>query len=429
MNAILLLDPVTEWIPVVQEAKQRNLVIIVVQLSPIPDRLVHFIPSAKDLLNNGGVRYFMDQRNRDCYESVRAVQLLLRKEDLKLQAVIPLSETAVDYADILAAMLDLPYHNPLSLVTARRDKGIMKEAVLRSGIRVAAFSRVHACHEVQTFMEEQYLDFPVVIKTPQGFSTTDVFICTDIQQISDALTSIVGRMGPDGRTVSEALVEEYIDGTEFAVNMIAFQGNITITDVWKYSKTEKARYCQADICNPNSEELFHVIEYCKRVAFAVGIRFGAAHVEVKAELDYDGVYVDPCMIEIGARLSGGRKASMTQASLNGEWNPFSALIDVHSGILPSFPEDFVPKQFVRHIFLPVENSGYVEDISLDTSKLKTLHSYVMIVQKGDFIEETTDITSCAGFIWLVGQNIDVEEDTQFVRENFAIVLNANSLRI
>jgi biotin carboxylase len=201
MSAILLLDPVTEWIPLVQLAKERNLVIIAVQLSPIPDRLVRFIPTARDLMDSGNVHHVIDQRNRDCYESVRVVQLLLRKEALKLQAVIPLSETAVDYADIVAAMLDLPYHNPLGLVTARRDKGLMKEIVLRSGIRVAAFSRVHEFHKVESFMEENYLDFPVVIKTPQGFSTTDVFICTDNQEVSDALTNILGSIGPDGRTL------------------------------------------------------------------------------------------------------------------------------------------------------------------------------------------------------------------------------------
>jgi biotin carboxylase len=424
MQAILILDPVIEWLPLVKTAKEQNMVVVFVHLSPIPDRLVRFMPTESDFLDSGADFHVIELRNRDCFECVRVVQLLLRKEDLILQAVIPLSETAVDYSDIIAAMLNLPFHNPLSLVTTRRDKGLMKEVVLQFGIRVAKFTRIHTCHEVELFMEQQRLNFPIVIKTPQGFSTTDVFICADIQEVTSALKRILGRIGPDGRVVSDALVEEYIDGTEFAVNMMAFQGNVTITDVWKYVKTDNARYCQADICNPNSAELIHVIEYCRKVSCAVGIHYGAAHVEVKAELNDDGVYVDPCMIEIGARLSGGRKATMTQASLDGNWNPFAALIDIYSGILPSFPDDFIPKQFVRHIFLPIEKSGRVDNISFDTSILKTLHSYAMIVRKGDFVEETTDITSSAGFIWLVGHKIDVEQDTELVFKHFSLTISS-----
>ena len=31
----------------------------------------------------------------------------------------------------------------------------------------------------------------------------------------------------------------------------------------------------------------------------------------------------------------------------------------------------------------------------------------MIVKKGDVVKETTDITSCAGFLWFIGDKKDV----------------------
>jgi hypothetical protein len=423
MSAIVLIDPATEWIPVLHAAKRKNLVTIAVQLSPIGSRMESFLPTP-EVLSEAGIDHVLDLRDRDCYNCVHALQLLKIKENFNLQAVVPLAETAVDYSDVIAAMLGLSYHNPLHLTTSRRDKGMMKEAVLRAGIRVAAFSRIHQLSDIENFMDEQLLEWPVVVKTPQGFSTTDVFICESLEEAEHAFDTIVGNIGPDDRRVAHALIEEYINGTEFAVNMIAFEGMLIVTDVWKYLKTGKARYSQADNCDPSDDALHHVVEYSRRVAHAVGLRYGAAHVEVKAELDFDDVYVDPCMMEVGARFSGGRKATMTQAAMAGSWDPFSALIDSHSGVSPDFPPSFTPKLFVRHLFLPIDTAGYVEDVQLDETNLKTLHSRVIMVKRGDFVEETTDITSFAGFLWFVGEKNDVKQDTERALSSFVLKLTS-----
>lgn len=421
MNAIILIDPVTEWNQVLEAAKEKNLVTIAIQLSPVPSHMRKFIPTEESLYE-AGVDHVLDLQDRDCFNCVNALQLLTIEENLKIQASIPLSETAVDYVDVIAAMLGLEHHNLLPLITSRRDKGLMKEAVLRSGIRVAAFARIHDICDIESVMDEHLLVWPVVVKTPQGFSTADVFICGSLLEARQAVHNIVGCLGPGGRRASHALLEEYIDGTEFAINLMAFDGTLTVTDVWKYAKTEKARYIRAEICDPNDERLQHVVQYSIRVACAVGIRYGAAHVEVKASLDFDGTFVDPCMIEVGSRLSGGRKATMTQAALKGSWDPFTAMIDSYSGIPPEFPSTFTPNLFVGHLFLPVDSAGFVEDIELDEADLTTLHSRAMLVSKGDFVKETTDITSCAGFLWLVGDKADVERDMVRALSSFKLTI-------
>ena len=421
MNAIILVDPVTEWNQILTSAKERNLVTIAIQLSPVPTDMMKFIPT-EAALYEAGVNHVLDLQDRDCFNCVNALQLLKMEENLRIQAAIPLSETAVDYVDIIAAMLGLEHHNLLPLITSRRDKGFMKEAVLRAGVRVAAFARIHDPCEIQSFMEEHLLDWPIVVKTPQGFSSADVYVCGSLLEAQQAVDSIVGSLGPGGRRAKHALLEEYIDGTEFAVNLMAFEGKITVTDVWKYAKTEKARYIRAEICDPNDEALQHVVEYSIRVAHAVGIRFGVGHVEVKADVDFDGTFVDPCMIEVGSRLSGGRKATMTQAALGGSWDPFLAMIDTYSGIQPEFPSSFTPYLFVKHLFLPVSRPGYVEDVQLDETDLATLHSRAMLVKKGDFVKVTTDITSCAGFLWFVGDKDDVERDVERALSSFKLTI-------
>ena len=278
-------------------------------------------------------------------------------------------------------------------------------------------------------MQQLQLTYPIVIKVPSGFSTTGVFVCTNEEEATKALNSIIEKTGPDGRTVKMALLEEYINGTEFAINLMAFssgEDRLLVTDMWKYQKNNKARYDSAEICNP--ENYPELVSYACDVARSVGVRYGAAHVELKARQDENGKYFDPVMIEVGARLSGGRKSTMAQAAID-DWNPFTSLIESHCGLscqrIPKNINCLTPNRFVRHTFLPVEKAGIIKEVRFDEtiiSNLSTIHSSVIIVKEGDIVEETTDIVSCAGFVWLVGEKTQVDKDTMTVLDSFSLIL-------
>jgi biotin carboxylase len=459
-TAMVLVDPVTEWKQVVEAGKRMGHTIIAVSMVglDISDRMKKFLPTASTL-KEAGVDHVVSMHHRDVYSCVHALKLLLvrqqeeEEERLTIQGIIPLSELAVDVSDLLAACFNLP-HNPLDTLMSRRDKGFMKESVAAAGLRIAKFARIASVDELQHFLSQNLgLAFPIVIKTPQGFSSTDVYICQSLQEAQSALQSIVGQVGPDGRRVDQALVEEYIGGTEFAVNLMVLMRNgdinsssssslsklVCVTDVWKYDKNDQARYSSAEICDPNDPSLTSIVAYAKQVAQAVGIQYGAAHVELKAQnkicntTNVNGYrYEDPVMMEVGARLSGGRKATMTQAAVN-DWDPFIALIQSHCGqqVVPSSSMDFTPNLFVRHVFLPIEEAGKIQAIEwlLDTTststnhhKLTTLHSSAMIVKVGDTVSKTTDITSCAGFVWLVGEREQVNQETEHVLATFKLVV-------
>lgn len=64
--------------------------------------------------------------------------------------------------------------------------------------------------------------------------------------------------------------------------------------MWKYNKNDRARYESAEICNP--KDFLELVEYAMKVAEAVGVQQGAAHVELKATLRQDGTYTDPILI-------------------------------------------------------------------------------------------------------------------------------------
>merc|ERR1711862_421150 len=159
--------------------------------------------------------------------------------------------------------------------------------------------------------------------------------------------------------------------------------------------------------------------YAKEVAKAVGIVYGAVHVEMKAKQNQSGEFVDPVLMEIGARLSGGKKATMLHDM---GFNPYSALIEAHCGkkSCQESDKDFIPTSFVRHLFLPIEKEGKIKDLHYDFTSLSTLHSSFFPVKVGDVVSKTTDIISCAGFVWLIGDRLEVEKETEQVLSNFRI---------
>lgn len=436
-KAVVLVDPVTEWRQVVAAASDTHHVVVAIQMPDValPDKFKTFLPSA-EALRDAGVAHVLPMDQRDVFSISREVQLLAAECGLEVAGVIPLSEVAVEVTDLIASCLGLSRHNPLDLLTARRDKGVMKAAVSSAGLRIAKYARVDgSLARLRECVEHLSLSYPIVVKTPSGMSTTDVCICSDEGEAASALQSIVGGTGPDGRTVDAALLEEYIGGTEFAVNLMAIDyydddnlSNLLVTDMWKYRKTDKARYDSAEICNPHDHP--ELISYARSVARAVGIKYGAAHVELKARQDERGQYTDPIMIEVGARLSGGRKSTMAREAVGG-WDPFAILIESHCGVgqgcrqvrITSGVGYLVPDRFVRHVFLPVERSGRVKEVrSFDDASLLTVYSKAILIKAGDVVEETTDILSCAGFVWLVGEKEDVDRDTEAVLSSFSLVM-------
>jgi len=425
-TAIVLIDPVTDFKQVINAALDLNRVVITVQMPDValPDKFQSFLPTTQALID-AGVAHTLSMHHRDVFSITQQLQILARERNLKIAGVIPLSEVAVEVSDLIASCLELP-HNPLDLMTARRDKGLMKQAVESAGLRVAKYARVGSVKDFRDAMMKLSLAYPIVVKTPSGMSTTDVYICSNEKEATDALDSIVDKVGPDGRTVNMALLEEYIGGIEFAINLIAFndRSHLLVTDMWKYKKTHKARYDNAEICNP--ADYPQLISYACSVAKAAGIKYGAAHVELKARQDGDGKYIDPVMIEIGARLSGGRKSTMAQAAID-DWDPFTSLIESHCGqrcrSIPDSTNFLTPDRFVRHIFLPIENAGKIKEIQLETSAVATMHSSAIIVKAGEVVKETTDIVSCAGFVWLVGEMKQVDTDTEKILSSFTLVLD------
>eukprot|EP00746_Dinoflagellata_sp_MGD_P066139 gnl/MRDRNA2_/MRDRNA2_274493_c0_seq1.p1 gnl/MRDRNA2_/MRDRNA2_274493_c0~~gnl/MRDRNA2_/MRDRNA2_274493_c0_seq1.p1 ORF type:complete len:165 (+),score=27.80 gnl/MRDRNA2_/MRDRNA2_274493_c0_seq1:62-496(+) len=134
------------------------------------------------------------------------------------------------------------------------------------------------------------------------------------------------------------------------------------------------------------------------------------------------------MVEVGARRPGGQKTEML-AQLVPTWDPYVAQVLTSCGKPPPLPDSFSPLKHVRHCFFHIVKAGVVTAVrgEAEIRALKSYHSMSVMAKVGQFAKETTDIVSCAGFVWLVGtcrQQLDADEQT--ARSCFMVETEVNA---
>jgi len=433
-NAIVLLDPkIPDCNYLVTSARKRGLMVVgVVRGSNREGSASALYPTAEALLEVGMHQVYEPPVGAkfDVVECAANLKTIESQQNLRFLGVVPCREAAVDFSDILGALLGLAVVNDLGLASARRDKGLMKVAVANAGLRVARYARLTAGNgeDVASAVEELELEYPVVVKTPRGMSTLDVFICDNEEEAKVATSKIVRSVGPDGRKTQYALLEEFIGGEEFAVNLIASPTTprgVQVTDIWMYHKIQANGAMintYQEMLDPHDRAYASLVRYAEGVARAVGVKYGVAHCEIKAKYDTkSGRWVDPVMIEIAGRLPGGRKSILAEICVPG-WHPFEAMVDAHCGFPVRMPPSFRPTKKAVHCYVPSDRAGVLKSIEgEDFDRLKTHYDHLLLAEVGKPIKRATDLTSFAAQVWLVGDDAEeVKCDVMRARDEFKV---------
>eukprot|EP00574_Skeletonema_japonicum_P001223 CAMPEP_0201738770 /NCGR_PEP_ID=MMETSP0593-20130828/45426_1 /ASSEMBLY_ACC=CAM_ASM_000672 /TAXON_ID=267983 /ORGANISM="Skeletonema japonicum, Strain CCMP2506" /LENGTH=568 /DNA_ID=CAMNT_0048232997 /DNA_START=86 /DNA_END=1792 /DNA_ORIENTATION=+ len=434
-NAIVLLDPrIPDCIHLIEAGKKRGLMVMAVIPKPNDGSkaLINFYPTAQALLEVGMHQVYEPPYGSkfDVVECAANLKTIEAQQNLRFLGVIPCREAAVDFSDILGALLGLSNVNDLGLAGARRDKGLMKLAVANAGLRIAKYARLTHGQgkDIVDAVEELELEYPVVVKTPRGMGTSDVFICKDEKEATESSAHIVRGVGPDGRKTQYALLEEFIGGEEFALNLVASPTTprgVQVTDIWMYHKINTDGTMVntfQEMVDPQSKAYTELVRYAEGVCRAVGIKYGMAHVEIKAEFDKKrNKWINPVMIEVGARLAGGRKAIMAENTIIG-WHPFDAMVDAHCGFPVRMPPSFSPARKCVQAFVPSDKNGILVGIKGDDfDRLSTYHDSVMLKKIGDKVVRARDIMSFAAYCWLIGDDPEaVLRDAKLAREEFIV---------
>lgn len=316
-------------------------------------------------------------------------------------AVAAGSEVGVPLADILAERLDLPGNDP-ALSPARRNKFEMIETLRAAGLRSAEQRIVTGAREATAWAEAA--GYPVVVKPISSSGADHVFICRSVAQVEAAVEQVLASSDLFEQPNPAALVQAYLDGTEFAVDTVSSGGRRYVCGVWEYVKqtTDAGRriYDRNVLRDPDEHPVPEVIAYVDQVLDALGIRHGPAHAEV--------IVTDagPTLVEIAARLNGGMDPTFHDRCLGANQADLTAMAatrpELFRGRYGGQAYRKLAEAMVHHT--STGHQGVVDAVDHAALKqiedLPTVHSLVVKLAPGRRIRPTVDLPSSPLRIYL-----------------------------
>jgi cysteine synthase A len=224
-----------------------------------------------------------------------------RLSDVPIAGVTTTSEFYLTAAAELARSLGLP-GNPPDVVRTARDKAAVRRVAAGAGLGQPRFVEIDKAEQVPDAVAHTGL--PCVVKPVDDSGSSNVLIChTEREATEHARTVLAVRRNVRGQpTAATALVEQYVEGPEFSVEMFSTDGEVSVIGVtaktvssWPYFVELGHRY-PSGLAPQESDRLAAA---AAAVVRALGVRTGPTHCELR--LGPDG----PVLIELNCRLAGG----------------------------------------------------------------------------------------------------------------------------
>lgn len=333
-------------------------------------------------------------------------RVVRRLRELAPRCVVPGTETGVGLADALAARIVPETANVAALAEARRHKWHMAEAVAAAGLPHLAQICTDDPGAVAAWIAREGLaGRDLVIKPPMSASTDGVTRVPGGRGWRRAFAAQLGEVNQWGRINDRMLVQEYAAGTEYVVDTFSVGARHTVTDVCRYRKVHNgpymAVYDSMEWLAPEDQVVPRLVAYTRGVLDAVGLRYGAAHVEVM--LTDRG----PRLIELNARPHGAGQPRFCRVATGDSQVERTVR---HFAGLGGIPDGYKLLKHTLVVFLIGRASGVVRDAeSLDRiATLPSHHVSAIHVKAGDRLAVTRDLlgTLGLGFVVLAHESRD-----------------------
>jgi biotin carboxylase len=403
MNNIILVDPIGTGEPFKTCARDMGLSVLSVMTvtSALTDRMASVAPQSLD-------------DNTIHATTVDEVLLVVQRRNLKVRGVVPATEPGVDLAESLSSHLELTGNTRWP--RARRDKSKMRERLQAAGLSCPHFTRARTAAEITSFMNEHGL--PVVIKTPAGAGGSQVFICRNTETALFQFEAGIRSRDIFGQLPEFLLVEQFIPGREFGVNIFVQDRHLSLVDVWEYRRIET--HCGSPVILSGMQvnldefpELEDILVYLGDVCEALGLTVGPAHAEVKWSSK------GPVLIELGARLCGVRMPEMWQRFAG--FDAYTTTLRQFLGEKVDIPDRIRFESVLAIALCPYRGTEAGEVISIlgvdEVRKLSSFVAWTPNIRPGQRIGQTQDLANNLGMVHLASNDREqLARDLAFVHE-------------
>ncbi|MGC5365702.1 ATP-grasp domain-containing protein [Streptomyces sp. DT24] len=317
-------------------------------------------------------------------------------------------EPGVTLADTLSERLDVPTNGTLRS-EARRDKYQMIETLRAAGLRCA---NQFKSGEVERLVDwaQQTADYPVVVKPLKSAAGDGVFVCADADDVRTAARAVLSSDTIYCETNREALVQSYLRGVEYVVDMVSYAGKRYVCGVWEYHKqllpSGRNIYDREHLLSADEGPASELIDYVDRSLTALGVDYGPTHAEVIV------TPAGPTLVEVGSRIAGNMHPRFHDVCVGGNQAALTALAYLNPG---RFRDEYAGRRYAKRgeaicYTTSTTLSGTVEGVDkrvlAEIADLETVFGVNLKLEPGERIRPTVDLYSSTMRIFMHGGTMD-----------------------
>ncbi|MEV5939486.1 ATP-grasp domain-containing protein [Streptomyces sp. NPDC051994] len=323
------------------------------------------------------------------------------------------NESGVEFAARLVERIMPQFQNVPQSAKYQRHKGEMALALERAGLPGPRTLSSDDPTEVDAWIKANGLTGrPLILKPPHSAGTDNVHFVPPGGDWLGHFTHILGRVNGFELRNDTVIVQEFLEGPEYIVDLYSVDGRHGLVDTCIYAKHDRGPrigiYDVADFLPPDHPDVAVLADYVMRAADAVGIRNGSTHAE--AIMTADG----PRLVELAARYSGS--CMMISGSLATGDNQIERTVrHVLDG---EFRPSFELVKEVRTLWLCSDWAGPVRHMEIleAIADLPTVHS-LSIPPDGRDMPVTNDVTTSLGWVIQGADDWDaIHRDSARIRE-------------
>lgn len=277
-------------------------------------------------------------------------QILEKCKEIQPGGIISIaSDLAAITVNYVAEKLGLPGNGIESSLIAT-NKYLMRKAFERKGDPSPKNYRSDEINE-DTIAK---LQFPLIVKPVDRSGSRGITKINSVNELADAI-KVAEQVSFD----KKAMVEEFVEGKEYSVEYISYQGKHTFLALTTKYTTEAPHFIETGHVEPTqvSEQLLSKIKMVVEHALdTLMIKSGASHSEIK--IDEKGTIK---IIEIGGRM-GGDCIGSDLVQISTGYDFVNMVIDVACGIEPSFEKVCEPQRAEVRFILGQEDIDELERI-------------------------------------------------------------------
>ncbi|MGM0923392.1 MAG: ATP-grasp domain-containing protein [Bacillota bacterium] len=157
---------------------------------------------------------------------------------------------------------------------------------------------------LSSFLKRETMNFPIIVKSPKSTGSKDVLLAKDKNQLLSSMQTLLKKLPNE-----EILLEEYVDGPQYLVEVVVYNGRVHIVAVIEQEITFFERFIVTgySLLGRINKRLYQVLfNAVSSIVQAFDMKNGACHLEIR--MVNEGLK----LIEINPRISGGAMNRMIE---------------------------------------------------------------------------------------------------------------------